>query len=57
MVTPELRYELWKNQVLQRARELHKAALGVGKNGIQALDDYHAAHKLLWNVLEREPEL
>ena len=54
---PEIKYELWKNDVVQRARELHKAALGVGRNGIQALEDLHAAQKLLWNVLEREPEL
>jgi hypothetical protein len=54
-MTPEIKYELWKNDVVQRARELYAAANAVGKKGIAGMDDYHQAHKMLWNVLEREP--
>jgi hypothetical protein len=52
----EIRYELWKNEVITRARELHAAAKGVGVSGIAAIDVYHDAHKRLWHVLEREPK-
>jgi hypothetical protein len=56
ILTPEIRYELWKNDVIQRARELYQTAQGVGHTGILAIDLYNAAHHRLWEVFEREPK-
>lgn len=55
-MTPEIKYELWKNAVITAARELHKAATAVGTTGIQALDTYNEAHHKLWAVMDREPK-
>jgi hypothetical protein len=53
----EIKYELWKNSVIEAARALHKAAHGVGVTGIRALDTYNEAHHKLWEVMAREPKL
>ncbi len=53
---PKNMYELWKNDVISAAFRLHYAATCVGTNGIYSIDEYNAAHHVLWNVLEREPK-
>lgn len=55
-MTPEIKYELWKNDVIQAARELVKSAKGVGRTGLIALADYHDAQRRIWDVMEREPK-
>ncbi len=54
-MTPEIKYELWKNSVVQAARELVAAGKGFGKTGLMAVASYHDAQRLLWEVVEREP--
>ena len=57
-MTPEIKYELWKNDVIQAARELVKAGKGVGSGstGLMALANYHDAQRRIWDVMEREPK-
>ncbi len=52
---PEIKYELWKNDVVQAARDLFNSAKQVGTTGIAALDAYTVLHHKLWEVMEREP--
>lgn len=55
-MTPEIKYELWKNAVIQAARELVKAGKGVGETGLMAIAAYHDAQRRLWEAVEREPK-
>ena len=55
-MTPEIKYDLWKNAVIQAAREVVMTGKGVGKTGLLALAQYHDAQRHLWETVEREPK-